>query len=400
MTAPGARIRVLVVDDSALVRRIVTDNLARCPDIEVVGTACDPYIAKDKIAKLKPDVLTLDIEMPKMDGITFLKLLMRSHPIPVVVMSSLAHDGSRAAIAALEAGAVDILGKPDGPWSAFDDNQLSNKIRAAAASRPRIRRETEGGIITLPGLAASTVTPARLGTPLIPGVRAGLARSPIVRSTNVSHRAETKSAPRSMPLRSYSANSLILMGASTGGTEALKTVLTHLPAGLPGICIVQHIPARFSTAFAQRLNELCAFAVREAVNGDVVEPGLALVAPGGWHMVLRSKGSHYIVELSDSPPVHHQRPAVDILFDSAIKGNVNRDSIGVLLTGMGSDGARGLKHLRDHGLTTIGQNEETCVVYGMPRAAAEMGAVQHVLPLQDIAHAIIDQYAATAVTPR
>ena len=402
MTPRPARIRVLVIDDSALVRRIVVDNLAKCPDIEVVGTACDPYIAKDKIQKFNPDVLTLDIEMPKMDGITFLKLLMRTHPMPVVVMSSLALDGSRAAIAALEAGAVDVLGKPSGAWSAFDDNQLANKIRAAAASRTKLRPAPEASTIALPPIkpaALATVqTIASPGLAVRPVRPSPLPRPALSRPPVPVVPAARKSPARNVDLRNFGPHSLILMGASTGGTEALKTVLTELPAGLPPICIVQHIPARFSTAFAQRLNELCAFPVREAANGDIITNGMAIVAPGGFHLMLRWHGNHYVAELSEGPQVHHQRPAVDVLFDSAIKAQVSRDSIGVLLTGMGSDGARGLLHLREAGLMTIAQNEETCVVYGMPRAAAELGAPQHVLPLHAISSAIVDHYTPAVVS--
>ena len=402
MTPRSARIRVLVIDDSALVRRIVVDNLSKCPDIEVVGTACDPYIAKDKIQKFNPDVLTLDIEMPKMDGITFLKLLMRTHPMPVIVMSSLALDGSRAAIAALEAGAVDVLGKPSGAWSAFDDGQLANKIRAAAASRTKLRPATEAPSLALPPIKSTAVAsvPTVISSPAIarPPSPAPFSR-PLPPKTSAPRFVATSKPPaRNLDLRTYGPHSLILMGASTGGTEALKTVLTELPAGLPPICIVQHIPARFSTAFAQRLNELCAFPVREAVHGDIITSGMAIVAPGGFHLMLRWHGNHYVAELSEGPQVHHQRPAVDVLFDSALKAQVSRDSIGVLLTGMGSDGARGLLHLREAGLMTIAQNEETCVVYGMPRAAAELGASQHVLPLQAVAGAIIDHYSPAAVS--
>jgi two-component system chemotaxis response regulator CheB len=378
------RIRVLVIDDSALVRRIVCDNLGKQPDIEVVGTACDPYIAREKILKLSPDVLTLDIEMPRMDGLTFLRLLMKSRPLPVIVVSSLAKEGSRAAIEALEAGAVDVLDKPDGPWSAFDDDQLSGKIRAAANARFRPSNTATVGdssILSLPPrlrpVAATGIPHPTTPTRPIPptGSRAVTAQRFDCRLT--------PDDPRT----------LILMGASTGGTEALKTILTRLPAALPGICIVQHIPARFSTAFANRLNELCAFDVREAADGDIVRPGTAVVAPGGSHLLLRWRGDHYVTELSDGPAVHHQRPAVDVLFDSACKLGVGPRSTAVLLTGMGTDGARGMLHLREQGLLTIAQNEETCVVYGMPRAAVELGAARLVLPLESIAEKIIHQYS-------
>jgi len=335
-------IRVLVVDDSALARKIITNSLASFPDIEVVGTAVDPYVARDKILELSPDVVTLDIEMPRMDGITFLKLIMKHRPMPVIVMSSLSAEGSVKAIEALQAGAVDIMGKPSGASSAHASGDLlAEKIRTAACAR----------------------VPAR----------AEVASPPVPRALAVAR-------PRTFPPRS-----IILLGASTGGTEALKAVLTALPGNLPGICIVQHIPAYFSKAFADRLNTLCAMEVREACHGDHVQPGLALVAPGGFHVVLKWRGNGYVVELSEGPPVHHQRPAVDIMFDSAVKCGAGAHAVAALLTGMGADGAAGLLRLREAGATTIAQNEATCVVYGMPREAVRMGAAQHVLALPQVA---------------
>lgn len=340
-----APIRVLVVDDSALVRQIVTDSLARDPDIEVVGTAVDPYVARDKLLALNPDVMTLDIEMPRMDGLTFLRLIMKHRPLPVIVMSSHTQNGSAKALEALDAGAVDVIGKPNGTRSAFEDGaQLAEKIKAAAQARIRF-------------------TPPRI-----------TAVAPVI-SPAPSNGAGRRFAPRN----------LILMGASTGGTEALKKILTELPGDLPGTCIVQHIPAQFSLAFANRLNELCRLQVREACHGDRVEPGLVLIAPGGQHMILRWAGGHYIVALNEGPPVHHQRPAVDVLFDSAVKSGAAPHALGLLLTGMGADGAAGLLNLRQAGATTVAQNEETCVVFGMPREAILRGAAQEVLPLGHMA---------------
>lgn len=344
------RIRVLIVDDSAMVRRIVTDSLGRFPDIEVVGTAPDPYVARDRILELKPDVVTLDIEMPRMDGITFLKVIMKHRPMPVIIMSSLTQAGSGKALEALQAGAVDVLSKPSGTFSASEDGQLlAEKIRAAAVAR--VRPVTEE-----PDPAAS----------------AARAAVPIVR-------------PPAMPgVRRFAPRQLILLGASTGGTEALKTVLMSMSGDLPGICIVQHIPAYFSKAFADRLNQLCAMEVREAKQGDKVQPGLALVAPGGYHMILKWNSVHYTVDLSQGPPIHHQRPAVDVLFDSAVKCGAGPHAVAAVLTGMGADGAAGLLHLRASGASTLAQNEETCVVFGMPREAILRGAAQQVVPLEQI----------------
>lgn len=337
------RIRVLIVDDSALVRKIVTTSLAQFPDIEVVGTASDPYVARDRIRELDPDVVTLDIEMPRMDGITFLKIIMQHRPMPVIIISSLTQAGSEKALEALEAGAVDVLGKPSGSFSVQEDGlRLVEKIRAAAYARVR---------------------PARSDTPSAP---------PPARAGN------TESG------RHFASRKIILLGASTGGTEALKDVLTGMSGDLPGICIVQHIPATFSKAFAERMNHCCAMEVREARHGDVVQRGLALVAPGGYHMILKWNGANYTAELNQGPMIHFQRPAVDILFDSAVKCGAAPHATAAVLTGMGADGAAGLLHLREAGASTIAQNEETCVVFGMPKEAIRLGAAQHVVPLEHI----------------
>ena len=335
--------RVLVVDDSAVVRRAISDALSQDPEIEVVGTACDPYNARDKILELNPDVLTLDIEMPRMDGITFLRILQKHRPIPVVVVSSITQAGSRAAVAALEAGAVDVIAKPGSAWSIGDlRDQLIHRVKGAALARFRV------------GAAASTDGP-KPETPLT---------------------------------TSFNPRQIIVLGASTGGTEALKSVLTQLPPGLPGICIVQHIPPFFSKAFAERLNQLCAFEVREAKAGDAVRPGLALIAPGDYHMMVIWNNGHYQVVLNQGPPQHHTRPAVDVLFNSAA-ACAGRFAVAGLLTGMGSDGAQGLKRLQQAGATTFAQDEATCVVYGMPRAAVELGAADQVLPLERIPLALL-----------
>ena len=349
---PDRRLRVLVVDDSALVRKAITDALAADPEIEVVDTACDAYVAREKIATLDPDVLTLDIEMPRMDGLTFLRILMQHHPLPVVVVSSLAQAGSQAALDALEAGAVDVLAKPDGTMSIGAlGERLAFHVKAAAQSaRFRSRR---------PALAAPVASPV------------------------------TPAAARALRLGD---RQLIVIGASTGGIEALRTVLPRFPRGLPPIAVVQHISAHFSRAVAERLDALCTLDVREAGDGDVLRSGMCVVAPGDMHLALDFVSGGYRTRLLKTPAVHHCRPAVDVLFRSAAE--VGGDQVvAALLTGMGSDGALGMRAIRAAGGATIAQDESTCVVYGMPRAAIEAEAVERVLPLTAIADAIIDAVA-------
>ncbi|MGA2751165.1 MAG: chemotaxis response regulator protein-glutamate methylesterase [Verrucomicrobiota bacterium] len=343
MIAPR-RIRVLVVDDSAVVRRAISDALSRDPEIEVVGTACDPYVARDKILQLQPDVLTLDIEMPRMDGLTFLRILQKHRPMPVVIVSSMTQAGSKAAVDALAAGAVDVIAKPTSAWSlGHQRDALVQCVKGAARAR----------LVNL-----------------------------------VSAPASERSAAQGVDCASFDSRQIVVIGASTGGTEAIKSVLTRLPGGLPGICIVQHIPPCFSKAFAERLNDCCAMEVREAAHGDDVRPGVALIAPGDYHMALAPNGGGYRVFLNQDPPRHYTRPSVDVLFDSAA-GCARSHAVSVLLTGMGSDGAPGMKALKESGAATIAQNEETCVVYGMPRAAVELGVVDYVLPLGGIPDGIL-----------
>ncbi len=344
MVAKAARpIRVLIVDDSAVVRQVLSKALSKESDIEVVGTATDPFVARDKIVKLKPDVITLDIEMPRMDGITFLRKLMQHHPMPVIILSSLTRKGGELGLQAIEAGAVEVLSKPGGSFSVGEmGEQLAEKIRAAARARPVSRQKT-----------AKAEAPER------------------VAATNLDL-----------------TNKIVAIGASTGGTEAIREVLVRLPPTVPGIVIVQHMPPRFTTAFAERLNGICAFEVREGQDGDSVYPGRCLIAPGNFHMLLRRSGARYYVNVKTGPMVHHQRPAVDVLFRSVAKA-AGRNAVGVILTGMGADGAEGLKLMREAGSYTIGQDEATCVVYGMPKAAYEMGAVEKVLPLDKIAAEIM-----------
>jgi two-component system, chemotaxis family, protein-glutamate methylesterase/glutaminase len=336
------KIKVLIVDDSAIVRKLLTEALALEPDIEVVGTAPDPYVARDKIMSLHPDVLTLDIDMPRMDGITFLKKLMKFHPMPAIIISSLGQASSKIALEALQHGAVDVLAKPGGPYSVGElRHDLPHKVRAAAHAR--LQR-----VSTEPQVPAAPVPPIPAGLP---------AESPAT---------------------------IIAIGASTGGTEAIREVLMELPASSPGIVVVQHIPPVFSNAFANRLNDLCRIQVKEAADGDRLTPGLALVAPGNFHMTVQKRGGEYRVSIEDGPRVCYQRPSADVLFES-VACAVGRDAIGALLTGMGADGAAGLLKMKRAGAKTIAQDEASCIVFGMPREAIRLGAVDRVLPLNRIA---------------
>jgi len=352
-------IRVLIIDDSAVVRRMATEALSVDPEIEVVGTAVDPYAARDKITELKPDVITLDIEMPRMDGLTFLEILMQRRPTPVIVMSSLSQRGSEHALEALRLGAFDVLGKPDGSYSFGDlGPQLIQKIKAAASARLR-------------------ALPPPLKPSRTPGTRPAIAPP---------------------ALRALHPRSVILLGASTGGTEALREVITHLPPNLPGIAIVQHIPAMFSRAFADRLRSLSSLDVREAVDGDCLSPGVALVAPGNFHLLLDWRADHYRVRVVSGPQIWHQRPAVDMLFKSAKDCGAAPHAVAGILTGMGKDGAEGLLHLREGGAITFAQDEASSIVYGMPRAAWENGGAQHQVSLGRVADFITRQFTSNVAS--
>ena len=336
-------IRVLVVDDSAIVRKILSQELSGESGIQVVGTAVDPYVARDKIVKLRPDVMTLDIEMPRMDGITFLKKLMRYYPLPVIVVSSLTLKGGVLALEAMESGAVEVVSKPGGAYSVGDmRQQLGDKIRAAA--RARVARQMDDSAQDL----------------------------------RVSSHAMKETTGK-----------VITVGASTGGTEALKKVLSQLPQSAPGVVAVQHLPPNLTTTFAQRLNSVCAIEVKEAEDGDSVLPGRALIAPGNYHTLLRRSGARYYVCVKDGPRVRHQRPSVDVLFQSTAEC-AGANAVGVILTGMGSDGARGLLKMRRAEARTIGQDEGSCVVYGMPKEAAKIGAVEKVASLDRVAQEIMN----------
>jgi two-component system chemotaxis response regulator CheB len=352
----NAKIKVLVVDDSAMVRKMICESLAKDPQIEVVGTAPDPYIARDKILELNPDVLTLDIEMPRMDGLTFLKILQQHRPIPVIIISSLTQTGSSAAMEALACGAVDVLAKPSSAYSIGHlGEQLAQRIKTAATAKMFKR-------------PAAPAVAAAVPAPLVPKVTCA-----------------------------WHPRQIITIGSSTGGVEALTAVLPRLPENLPGIAIVQHIPPYYSKAFADRLSGQCAFEVREAVNGDLLTPNLALIAPGDFHMTLSWAGNGYRVALNQNSPVHHCRPAVDVLFRSVAECSGARIT-SVILTGMGCDGALGMKAQKAVGARTIAQDQATSVVYGMPRAAAELGVVDQVLPLPKIADAIVQTSVRLAVT--
>ena len=337
-------IKVLIVDDSAVVRQKLEAELSKDPELQVVGTAIDPFVARDKIVALKPDVITLDIEMPRMDGVTFLKKLMRYYPIPVVVVSSLTAEGSALALEALEAGAVEVMCKPGAAYTIGDlAIELCEKIKAAARARLE-----------------------QYHKPLAPPERA---------------QALTKTTDK-----------VIVLGASTGGTRAIEDLLLRFPANAPGTVIVQHMPAGFTRSFAERLNSLCAVKVKEAETGDSVVPGNVLIAPGNQHMIINRSGARYFVEVRDGPLVNRHRPSVEVLFRSAAV-HVGSNAIGVMLTGMGGDGAQGMLKMREAGAINIAQDEESCVVFGMPKVACEIGAVHHVLPLSRIADKIFQLVA-------
>ncbi|HSO21096.1 MAG TPA: chemotaxis response regulator protein-glutamate methylesterase [Desulfosarcina sp.] len=339
-------IRVLIVDDSAVVRKVFADELSRERGIEVVGTAPDPYVARDKIVKLKPDVLTLDIEMPRMDGITFLKKLMKHYPLPVIIVSSLTRKGSQMALDALSAGALEVISKPTAACSVGDMSvQLADKIRAVAHVNLGARR---------------------IDTPSPPAID-----------------------PQPQTFLSQTTHQIIAICASTGGTEAIRTVLQGMPPNAPGIVIVQHMPAKFTASFAERLDSLSRIHVKEAADGDSVVNGQALLAPGNYHMLLRRSGARYYVEIKPGPMVHHQRPAVDVLFRS-VSRTAGANAVGIILTGMGADGAAGLLEMKQAGAATLAQNEASCVVFGMPKEAIKKGGVDKIVSLGDITRSALE----------
>jgi two-component system chemotaxis response regulator CheB len=348
---------VLIVDDSATARATLTELLNSDERLEVIAVAGDPYIAATKIEKRVPDVIVLDLEMPRMDGLTFLKRLMSQHPIPVVICSSAAEKGSARAFQALEAGAIEVVAKPRiGTKQFLEESRdaLCDVVVAASMANMLHKRQ----IMVAPKLTADVILPK------ITRTRAPACRLPLNRSVRPP--------------------SLIAIGASTGGTEALLTLLQALSCETAGIVIVQHMPEGFTAGFAERLNQLCDIEVREAKDGDAVEPALALVAPGNWHTLVRSKGGGYVVEVKAGPPVCRHRPSVDVLFRSVAQ-SAGQNAVGVILTGMGDDGAEGMLEMKNAGSYNIAQNEASCVVFGMPNQAIKRGGVDQILPLDAIA---------------
>lgn len=351
------KIRVLIVDDSAVVRQIFTKELSRDDALEIVGVAPDPYVARDKIIALKPDVITLDIEMPRMDGITFLRKLMRFSPMPVIVVSSLTEKGGALAMEALEAGAVEVLSKPGTAYTVGDMSvELIDKIKAAA--KVKVQKPISA---TLPRRPVAV---------------------PKLAMTQTTHK-------------------IIAIGTSTGGTEALRSIIPLLPPNAPGIVVVQHMPEHFTRSFADRLDELSAVRVKEAEDGDTVVPGKVLIAPGNFHMLLRRSGARYFVRVKTGPLVSRHRPSVDVLFKSVAK-YAGANAVGIIMTGMGRDGAEGILQMKKAGAQTIAQNEATCVVYGMPKEAVANESIDHVLPLDQIGRKMLrlaeseDEKAAVA----
>jgi len=351
-----SKIGVLVIDDSALIRKLLTELLNKDPEIEVLDSAADPYIAREKIKKLKPDVLTLDVEMPKMDGITFLSNLMRLRPMPVVMVSTMTEQGAEVTLEALELGAVDFVTKPKlNVVESMDDYamEIREKVKIAAKAKVRALTEHRNDKVE-PKLSADAVLEKREGK-----------------------KSHLKTTER-----------IIAIGASTGGTEAIREVLERMPADSPGIVVTQHIPVGFSLSFAQRMNSISAMTVCQAEDGQQVIPGHAYIAPGDKHLYIERSGARYYCRLSDGPAVNRHKPSVDVLFRSVAQ-NVGPNAIGVILTGMGDDGARGLMEMKDNGAITLAQDEKTSVVWGMPGEAVKLGAADTQLPLEKVAGKLI-----------
>jgi len=344
-------IQVLIVDDSAVVRQTLADILSSDVGIKVIGAACDPYQAVEFMRNHKPDVIILDIEMPRMDGLTFLQKIMEQHPIPVIICSSLATEGASATLKALEYGAVDVIAKPNLGTQEFlleSTIILCDAVKAAARIHPqRLAPKPERKLSADAVLAKSASRPSFETT-----------------------------------------QKITVVGASTGGTDALVELLTHMPMNAPGIVVVQHMPEHFTRSFAERLDSLCRISVKEAETNDVVSPGCALIAPGGRHTLVKRSGARYYVEVRDGPLVSRHRPSVDVLFRSAAR-YVGHNAIAVIMTGMGDDGAAGMKELHDTGAHTIAQDEASCVVFGMPKEAIRLGGIDQILPLNQIATAVI-----------
>lgn len=352
LPSKAGRISVLIVDDSAVVRQVLTEMLDADREIEVIGAAPDPLFAMKKMESRWPDVIVLDIEMPRMDGLTFLRKLMAERPTPVVICSTLTQKGAETTMQALSAGAVSIISKPRAGLKNFlqdSGNDVATAVKAAAKAR-------------------------------VAGMRAGAAATAAP--------VETVQVSQSQGALLKTTQQIVAIGTSTGGTQALEVILRALPALCPGIVIVQHMPEKFTDMFAQRLNGICKIQVREARDRDRVLPGLALIAPGGRHMKIERSGAHYIVRVADGPPVNRHKPSVDVLFRS-VADQVGKNAVGFILTGMGGDGARGLKAMRDAGAHTVAQDERSCVVFGMPKEAIALGAADKVIGLQEVAQEIM-----------
>lgn len=357
----SSKIKVLIVDDSAVVRQTLSSILSQDPDIEVMGVAADPYFAANKIAHDVPDVITLDIEMPRMDGLTFLKKIMTQHPIPVVIISSLTEKGTETGIRALEYGAVEIITKPRlGTKEFIEEAEIRIRHAVKAAAQAKLTRKkpleikSRSPLEVKPKLSADAILPKTIST------------GSMIKTTE----------------------KVVVVGASTGGTEALREFLEAMPSDSPGIVIVQHMPEHFTRSFAERLNQLCNITVKEAENNDTVIRGRALIAPGNHHLLLKRSGARYFVEVNDGPLVNRHRPAVDVLFRSTAKF-AGKNAIGVIMTGMGDDGARGMLEMKEAGAYTIAQDEKSCVVFGMPKEAIKMGGVDEILPLNNIADKVL-----------
>lgn len=350
------KIRVLIVDDSSVVRQTLAELLSSDPMIEVMGTASDPFVAVSKIKDEVPDVITLDVEMPKMDGLTFLNKIMMQHPIPVVICSSLTEKGSDTAIKALEYGAVEIITKPKlGTKQFLEESRIHICDIVKAAASVDIKKYVKRKLEIQPKLSADAV---------------------IQKATSKAMLQTTEK--------------VVVVGASTGGTEALRVFLEAFPSDTPGIVIVQHMPENFTSAFAKRLDGLCKISVKEAEDGDTVIRGRALIAPGNFHLLLKRSGARYFVEVKDGPLVSRHRPSVDVLFRSAAR-YAGKNAVGVIMTGMGDDGAKGMLELHEAGAFTIAQDEKTSVVFGMPNEAIKLGGVKKILPLESISHQVLIQ---------
>lgn len=361
----SSKISVMIVDDSSTARKILSDIVNRGQNMEVIAAVADPYEAVAQLKRRSPDVMILDVQMPRMDGITFLKKLMVQHPLPVVMCSSLTEEGSRTSFECLENGAIEIIAKPRAATRAVMaelETRIHDVIRSAAVARFRSR---SGGLVSRHEIKAEPAVPFE--------PRAKLSPDEILPPPNATSCANIPAA----------APKVIAVGASTGGTDAIKVLLETMPTDCPGIVVVQHMPEHFTASFAKRLNEVCAIQVREAQSGDAVEPGLALIAPGGRHMALSRSGLRYTVKVLDGPLVSRHRPSVDVLFRS-VAGNAGKNAVGVILTGMGDDGAQCLGEMKLAGAFTVAQDRDSCVVYGMPNEAVKRGAVDETLPLEKI----------------